>query len=83
MKNNNLRAYHAPVWDEPVIAEMGSEGRRGIVFRPASHDIIDRVGSVDKLIPEHMIRNDQPALPEMSEQEVQRHSRPRPIQIES
>ena len=27
-----LRRYHAAVWDEPVIFDMGYPGRRGTVF---------------------------------------------------
>ena len=27
-----LRRYHAPVWDEPIIMEMGAPGRRGQHF---------------------------------------------------
>jgi glycine dehydrogenase subunit 2 len=60
-----LREYHAPVWDEPVIMELGHPGRRGQVFRKA--------GKVSGLIPKGLARTEPPALPEMTEPEVQRH----------
>ena len=72
-QNKATRKYHAAVWDEPVISQMGSAGRRGLVFRGASQEICDQVGSAQKLVPEDMLRKDSPSLPELSEQEVQRH----------
>lgn len=30
--NMTLKEYHAPVWSEPVILEMGYPGRRGVIF---------------------------------------------------
>jgi len=58
-----LRAYHAPVWDEPVVMELGHPGRRGQVFRKAGK----------AAVPKGLARTEPPALPEMSEPEVQRH----------
>ena len=29
MKTEKLRKYHAAVWDEPLVMELGSPGRRG------------------------------------------------------
>ena len=72
-QNKVTRKYHAAVWDEPVISQMGSAGRRGLVFREASQQIFNLIGSVQKLVPEGMLREDSPVLPELSEQEVQRH----------
>ena len=72
-QNKATRKYHAAVWDEPVISQMGSAGRRGLVFRGASQEICDQVGSAQQLVPEDMLRKDRPSLPELSEQEVQRH----------
>ena len=70
---SKLRKYHAPVWDEPVINQMGSNGRRGLIFSQLSEEIINEVGDLRKLIPEELLRQDEPLLPELSEQEVQRH----------
>jgi glycine dehydrogenase subunit 2 len=60
-----LRAYHAPVWDEPLVMALGHPGRRGQVFPKA--------GKVSGLIPRGLARTTPPALPELSEPEVQRH----------
>jgi glycine dehydrogenase subunit 2 len=60
-----LRDYHAPRWDEPIVMEMGHPGRRGQVFAKA--------GKVSGLIPKGLARTQAPALPEMTEPEVQRH----------
>ncbi len=72
-KSSKLRKYHAPVWNEPVINQMGSSGRRGLIFRKPSEKIFREVGSSQGLVPEEMFRKDRPKLPELSEQEVQRH----------
>ena len=32
MMNKPVKEYHAPVWNEPVIMEMGYPGRRGVLF---------------------------------------------------
>ena len=68
-----LRDYHAAVWGEPVVMEMGHPGRRGQVFPAPEKSVTKTVGSAENLIPESMRRQDRPALPEMSEPEVQRH----------
>jgi glycine dehydrogenase subunit 2 len=63
-----LRDYHAPVWDEPLVMELGYPGRRGQVFaRPNGGE------DIAKLVPASMRRTKPPELPELSEPEVQRH----------
>ncbi|OJU93426.1 MAG: glycine dehydrogenase subunit 2 [Solirubrobacterales bacterium 67-14] len=64
---SGLRRYHAPVWDEPVVMEMGSPGRRGFI-PPAAGDA-DTAG----FVPDSMKRGERAGLPELSEAEVQRH----------
>lgn len=59
----SLPNYHAARWDEPLILEMGRPGRRAQVFEPGDAD----------LIPDAVRRERPPALPELSEFEVQRH----------
>jgi glycine dehydrogenase subunit 2 len=71
--NHKLRRYHAAVWDEPVIMEMGQPGRRGLVFPEAEAAVQQETGDLDSLIPAAMRRKDRPALPELSEPEVLRH----------
>ena len=68
-----LRRYHAAVWDEPVVLELGAPGRRGAVFGEAESGIASVVGDPDALVPEGMRRSVPPALPELSEPEVLRH----------
>jgi glycine dehydrogenase subunit 2 len=62
-----IREYHAPVWDEPLIMEMGAAARRGAV-PPAPID-----PSVSADIPAALRRDQPPGLPELSEPEVLRH----------
>jgi glycine dehydrogenase subunit 2 len=68
-----LRRYQAPMWDEPVIMQMGSPGRRGVILPEAEPDVASVAGSPDRLIPAGMARLRPPALPEMSEPDVLRH----------
>ena len=68
-----IRDYHAPTWNEPVIMEMGSEGRRGLIFRKTDQKIFDELGGAKDLLPKGMFREEKPSLPELSEHEVQRH----------
>jgi glycine dehydrogenase subunit 2 len=68
-----LRRYHAAVWDEPLVMEIGAPGRRGAVFGEAEPDVAAAVGDPDALVPEGMLREALPALPELSEPEVLRH----------
>ena len=73
LKNVPLRQYHAPVWDEPLVIQLGHPGRRGQVFAQPSSAAIAKVGAADALIPKTLARKAAPALPEMTEPEVQRH----------
>ena len=68
-----LRRYHAAVWDEPLVMEMGSPGRRGVVFDPPEPGIEAVVGDLEALVPDGMWRSSPPVLPELSEPEVLRH----------
>jgi len=68
-----LRRYHAAVWDEPLVLEMGAPGRRGVVFGEAEPDIVSVVGDSEALVPDGMLRAAPPVLPELSEPEVLRH----------
>src|SRR6266404_7900035 len=68
-----LGRYHAAVWDEPVVMELGHPGRRGQIFPEADPAIRKAVGEAAKLIPAGLARKTPPNLPELSEPEVQRH----------
>ena len=67
--NTKLRRYHAAVWDEPLVMEMGYPGRRGLVFP----DPDPETGDAAALVPASMRRSDAPDLPELTEPEVRRH----------
>ncbi|HKS56276.1 MAG TPA: aminomethyl-transferring glycine dehydrogenase subunit GcvPB [Steroidobacteraceae bacterium] len=72
-KNTQLRRYHAPVWDEPIVMEMGVAGRRGCHFPLPDETMQKAVGAAADLVPPAMRRGKQPGLPEMSEPDVLRH----------
>jgi glycine dehydrogenase subunit 2 len=68
-----LRRYHAPIWDEPVVMQMGAPGRRGFLPPDLEPAIAEDVPEARDLIPAGMARRMPPRLPEMSEPEVLRH----------
>jgi glycine dehydrogenase subunit 2 len=70
-----IRKYHAPVWSEPLIMEMGGPGRRGTVPPPPIEERREdrREERREDRIPAALRRTVPPALPEVSEPEVLRH----------
>ena len=72
-KEAKLRKYHAPVWSEPVIMEMGHEGERGILIAEAEEEIMSAVGEPESFIPVDMKRKELPKLPELAQPQVLRH----------
>ena len=73
MTTNGLRKYHAAVWDEPLVMEMGAPGRRGQLFPVDEPDLEAVVGDISDLVPESLRRGRPADLPELSEPEVLRH----------
>lgn len=73
MIKSKIRKYHAPVWDEPLVMQMGQTGRRGSIAPKTEAKIADTVGSALDLLPASMKRANPLNLPELSEFEVQRH----------
>ncbi|MCF6508116.1 aminotransferase class V-fold PLP-dependent enzyme [Blastococcus sp. MG754426] len=71
--SEQLRRYHAAVWDEPLVMEMGAPGRRGTRIPDTEPGIAQTVGPAEDLVPRGMRRAAPPALPELTEPEVQRH----------
>lgn len=71
--HKTVKEYHAPVWNEPVIMEMGYPGRRGVLVPQVGDGVRAAVGSGAGLVPEKMRRQTPAALPEMSEPEVLYH----------
>ena len=68
-----LRRYHAAVWDEPLVMEMGRPGGRGVVVPPLEPELASANGDPDELVPAALRRSAPPALPEVSEPEVLHH----------
>jgi glycine dehydrogenase subunit 2 len=73
MSNPTLRRYHAAVWDEPIVLEMGRQGRRGMLVPEPEAEVRATAGTLDALIPGGARRQKAPELPQLSEFEVQRH----------
>lgn len=71
--SQRLRRYHAAVWDEPIVMELGAAGRRGVMVPRTEPEMAELVGAAEDLVPASMRRQESPALPELSEFEVQRH----------
>ena len=71
-ERRQLPRYHAAVWDEPLVMELGAPGparRRAAELEPGDRGRRRR----RDLVPAAMRRARPPALPELSEPEVQRH----------
>jgi len=68
-----LRRYHAPVWSEQLIMEMGHQGERGILMPETEAEIKEAVGDAESYIPVQMRRKELPNLPELSQPQVLRH----------
>jgi len=60
-------------WNEPLIFDLGRNGRRGHILPKAEEGVKRAIGNLNMLIPESMRRRSQPRLPELSEVEVVRH----------
>ena len=69
----SARPFQAAVWNEPVVMQLGSPGRRGQVFPAPEREVSNAVGNPSELLPASLLRRDPPSLPEMTEPEVQRH----------
>lgn len=67
------RRYHAAVWSEPLVMELGRPGRRGVVPPASEPAVAALAGPLDRLVPEGARRKAPPSLPELSEWEVLRH----------
>lgn len=63
-----MRRYHAPVWDEPLVMELGTPGQRGTIVPQAISDV-----DISELLPAGIRRAVPPKLPELAEGDVLRH----------
>ncbi|MBW1722160.1 MAG: aminomethyl-transferring glycine dehydrogenase subunit GcvPB [Deltaproteobacteria bacterium] len=68
-----IRAFHSPVWSEPIIMEMGRKGERGILPPRTEEEIRSVVGEARSYVPEKMRRKEVPNLPEIAQPQVLRH----------
>ena len=73
MTPREIGGYHAVAWKEPIIYQLGREGRRGYRVPPVEEEIKATVGDVVSRLPDKMRRKMPPDLPELSEPEVVRH----------
>lgn len=58
-------------WNEPLVFQMGREGRRGFLLPPLEEEITRAVGEFS--LAEKVRRNSPPKIPSLSEVEVVRH----------
>jgi glycine dehydrogenase subunit 2 len=72
-KDPKVRNFHQAKWDEPVIFELHTPGEQGIVVPPVEQEVANRAGDGISAIPEHMRRNELPALPEVGQMRVLKH----------
>jgi len=68
-----LEKFKQASWNEPVVFELGSVGRRGFTLPKVEDEIKRKVGNPNKLIPDKIRRETPPQLPQLSEVEVVRH----------
>jgi glycine dehydrogenase subunit 2 len=67
------RRYHAAVWSEPLVMELGRPSRRGVFAPEVEPAIAELAGPAEALVPAAARRRAAPVLPELSEWEVLRH----------
>ena len=68
-----MKDFKQARWNEPVIFELGRQGRRGFIVPKVEGLIKECVGDIGTLLPEKMVRKSSLELPELSEVEVVRH----------
>ena len=73
MTDPRVRPYHAVVWSEPLIHELGRGGERGIILPEVEEEIKKAVGKPEALLPKKMRRREKPDLPELSQPQALRH----------
>lgn len=68
-----LRRYRQAIWDEPLLSELSREGRRGYSLPDIPPKILESIDGIINSIPTSMRRDEEPALPQLSEPETLRH----------
>jgi len=69
----HVRRFHQAKWDEPVIFELSRAGERGIIMPAVEPEIEAEAGDGLFGLPESMIREQPPGLPELSQMRVLKH----------
>lgn len=72
-KDSKLRNFHQAKWDEEVIFELSNKGERGILVPKVEPEIQELVGNGISSLPENMVRQQPPALPEIGQMRVLKH----------
>ncbi|MDA4111125.1 MAG: aminomethyl-transferring glycine dehydrogenase subunit GcvPB [Thaumarchaeota archaeon] len=65
--------YHQAVWSEPLLKELSRKGRRAYSLPELDERVRDSMGDIYHELPESMLRDSPPNLPELSEPEIVRH----------
>lgn len=65
--------YHAVEWNEPIIYELEDKAVKTSVVPDAEEDLVEMVGDVTEELPDSIVREDGPNLPNLSEPELARH----------
>jgi len=73
LSSRRTTGYRAVSWNEPIVYELGGEGRRGFRVPVSEPELKKAVGDVVRTIPAKMRRDAPPPLPQLSEPEVVRH----------
>ncbi len=72
-KGSRLRNFHQAKWDEELIFELHNPGERGFVVPDVEPQISAEVGDGISELPEHILRETPPALPEVGQMRVLKH----------
>ena len=68
-----MRKFRQAQWEEPIIFELSREDRVGFSVPALEPEIEDAMNDIAGLVPNGMLREKPPGLPEVSELEVLRH----------
>ena len=72
-KGSKLRSFHQAKWDEKVIFELSTPGERGLLIPDVEPEVKALAGDGLSSVPENMLRNEPPALPELAQMRVLKH----------
>lgn len=73
MRKNEVKERKQANWEEPLIYEYHTPGRRGIDFPTLDSELVSTLSGALQSLPASLKRDDLPNLPEVSEIDVIRH----------